>query len=585
LIAGLLMASTVASFRRPPSLFGVIPVPGWLLLPQWAGVEVLRLGGAPDLNSALLLAPGAAAGVGLVSAVLVGLLKPVQAAGRQGEKTQATISALARARREVASGRAEEALELLSKEHERVPDDREVALALWETARECGSPGAGAGAVIGVIAACAKRGQTAEVKTLWLEASSALRDSEVDASLLVRIGQALLVEREPEEAVKVLACAIDGPGPVSATLARHVIRLLADLDSQLTLRAALVALDDPALSDLDRSDLQILADAPVEGARSSAASAKAETAPAERTSPELPREDSGRAATSENESAEPLSDHPPPRSQLDRVEDLSKALIDDWAASEADITTQVSLSGGATSDSDSSAAVADSAATSAPDLGSLDPNALAPEALTEDLGGEGSPADTDEMARWNDPSLVDDIVEDLGDDLDDTMGMDGSSGGSDVAGAVASANRDAGRQLKVVPGILVALEARGLALEVTGTGKILLAWDRIDALSTATVSGAGDPPVLVIDIVLNWMSLGEDPLRVIRLRSDRFDPGVIVPTVPALSSLLITVLDASHATPLPDEASVRVNPFPEFASFSDYERESLMVESSSESTL
>ena len=70
------------------------------------------------------------------------------------------------------------------------------------------------------------------------------------------------------------------------------------------------------------------------------------------------------------------------------------------------------------------------------------------------------------------------------------------------------------RVLKVVPGILVALEARGLALEVSGRGKILVAWDRIDALSTATVS-EGDEPILVIDLVLNWTSIGEDPLRVI----------------------------------------------------------------------
>jgi hypothetical protein len=86
--------------------------------------------------------------------------------------------------------------------------------------------------------------------------------------------------------------------------------------------------------------------------------------------------------------------------------------------------------------------------------------------------------------------------------------------------------------------------------------------------------------VIVVDLLLNW-SAQDEPLRVIRLRGDRFDPCKLCAEparpVDALRDIVDRLLAASEARPLPDLRSARGRPFAGFASLEDYERDVLTL--------
>jgi hypothetical protein len=88
--------------------------------------------------------------------------------------------------------------------------------------------------------------------------------------------------------------------------------------------------------------------------------------------------------------------------------------------------------------------------------------------------------------------------------------------------------------------------------------------------------------VLLIDLILNWMSLADEPLRIIRLRGDRFDPRKLASEhaapVDALRAVVEKLLRASRATPLPDLQSAKGLPFAGFDDLETYHRDVLMVD-------
>jgi hypothetical protein len=141
---------------------------------------------------------------------------------------------------------------------------------------------------------------------------------------------------------------------------------------------------------------------------------------------------------------------------------------------------------------------------------------------------------------------------------------------------------DSTRRLEAVTATPVELAEDALFVEVSGGTKRPLAHRRIDAIAVAAVEGLGAKPVIVIDLVLNWMSLTDEPLRVIRLRSDRFDPRRLMPEaqqpLDALRAFAQRLLEASDATPLPDQQSVLGMPFAAFRSMESYHRDVLMAD-------
>jgi membrane associated rhomboid family serine protease len=140
---------------------------------------------------------------------------------------------------------------------------------------------------------------------------------------------------------------------------------------------------------------------------------------------------------------------------------------------------------------------------------------------------------------------------------------------------------DGSRQLECVIAVPLGLDERGMLVEMEGGVKKRLPFGRIEAIAVAAVEGLGDKPVLVMDLILNWAAQTREPLRAIRLRTDRFEPRQLVPDasdpLQALRVLAARLLQHTRATPLPDHQSVRGSPFAAFATLADYEARVLMV--------
>ena len=135
--------------------------------------------------------------------------------------------------------------------------------------------------------------------------------------------------------------------------------------------------------------------------------------------------------------------------------------------------------------------------------------------------------------------------------------------------------------IKVTEAMPTRLLDEGLGLQVLGGRKVRVEYGKIEAVSVAEIRGLALHPVVVIDLLLNW-SEGSDPtLRVVRLRSDGFDPRMVIAPPPdedeALLDFLSEILARSKAVPLPDPdgaLGVKVHAFDELER---YQREVLQV--------
>jgi hypothetical protein len=138
------------------------------------------------------------------------------------------------------------------------------------------------------------------------------------------------------------------------------------------------------------------------------------------------------------------------------------------------------------------------------------------------------------------------------------------------------------RTLQPILAVPTGFDDEGLNIVAAGGAKKRVRYDRIVALSVVAVGNLGPKPVLLIDLILNWMSLADEPLRIIRLRGDRFDPRKLAPEqaapVDALRAVVERLLRASKATPLPDLQSAKGLPFAGFDDLETYHRDVLMVD-------
>jgi hypothetical protein len=125
-----------------------------------------------------------------------------------------------------------------------------------------------------------------------------------------------------------------------------------------------------------------------------------------------------------------------------------------------------------------------------------------------------------------------------------------------------------------------AVEAEGLRIEVAGAPPSILTWSRLRAVSLAGVRGLGPKPVILIDLLVDGMGAAQ-PLGVIRLRANRFDPRTLVPTasgaIEALRSLLAGLLARGDVRPLPDAAGAIADPVRVFESLEAYHEQVLRV--------
>jgi membrane associated rhomboid family serine protease len=137
------------------------------------------------------------------------------------------------------------------------------------------------------------------------------------------------------------------------------------------------------------------------------------------------------------------------------------------------------------------------------------------------------------------------------------------------------------RDLEHLLAVPTGFDSEGLRIDVEGTNK-RVRFDRIDAVSVAAVDGMGARTVIVVDLVLNWMSLTDEPLKLVRMRTDRFDPRRLVADVSdpvdAVRAFVERLLSETDATPLPDLQSARGLPLAAFKSLAAYQRDVLMVD-------
>jgi membrane associated rhomboid family serine protease/tetratricopeptide (TPR) repeat protein len=207
-----------------------------------------------------------------------------------------------------------------------------------------------------------------------------------------------------------------------------------------------------------------------------------------------------------------------------------------------------------------------------------DARASSQPALSSERSDSGSRVE-DRSLQWEDPGLANEMSPASEEPLTPVNVRDPDGSVAEPVASVRPAPIDleiTSRELRVVNAQPTELNEDGIVVEIEGGDKRKIGFERIDAVSVVAVDGLGPKFVIVIDLVLNWMSEPPEPLKVIRLRGDRFDPRQFSPDhdVPldAIRQFTARILGRSNAMALPDTRSVQGTPFASFANLASYHR-------------
>jgi membrane associated rhomboid family serine protease len=136
---------------------------------------------------------------------------------------------------------------------------------------------------------------------------------------------------------------------------------------------------------------------------------------------------------------------------------------------------------------------------------------------------------------------------------------------------------------RIAHAVPLALGEDELSIYVSGRGESRLAYGRINAVSLAAVRGLGAKPVVLVDLLLAGPEPGADPLPLVRLRSDQYDPRKLVTSaagpLEALLALVEELLKRTRAAALPDAEAGRGRPLRMFDSLEAYSTQVLRVQS------
>ena len=134
---------------------------------------------------------------------------------------------------------------------------------------------------------------------------------------------------------------------------------------------------------------------------------------------------------------------------------------------------------------------------------------------------------------------------------------------------------------RIANAVPLSLTEEDLVVYVSGKGQSRLVYGRIKAVSLAAVRGLGPKPVVLLDLLLSGPQPGPEPLTLVRLRSDQFDPRKLVASsagpMEALIALVEALLKRTQAVALPDDASGRGRPLRMFESLDAYSGEVLRI--------
>lgn len=137
--------------------------------------------------------------------------------------------------------------------------------------------------------------------------------------------------------------------------------------------------------------------------------------------------------------------------------------------------------------------------------------------------------------------------------------------------------------VKVIEGVPELLGEHALSVRVSQERLVEVEYARVQALSAVRIMRDGEPPIVLIDLIMNWNDSSGGPLHLVRLRGDRFDPHQLVGDGISLSvayRVLLTELHGSTgAVPLP-APEILTGEVPNFPTLEDYQREVLSVDPS-----
>lgn len=529
--AGLVGALLGAYFVR--GLGGHFLLPGWVLLPTWLGLEVFvvrdfwldDLGGVPWATLASSIGFGALVAAGTR---LLGVESKLDARieSRRGEGVNPVLARAARLRTD---GDPHQAFELVQAAWRDDPRDDEMAQAFFEIAVEVGRPQAAATAILPILGKLLRAGDVTRALEVWLPLARAEADVDIEATAALRLGEALLDAGHPDEALFSLRLAL--AAGVSSAQATRIVRVARDLDGGLTRRAAQVALADRALDPDIRADLASMVPAeviepPTPAARDTSTSIDPQEASliAQELDPGALSPESFDAAEAPPPTDPGLAPDSQPGDVLSHwndpglIDDLSDALaVDEPAAPELfssrdlesidaglELTDEVGSSHGFEDE--------DGAGRGTPDPweAETDSDMTPMMEIASDLAAPApapAPARTVETPREAGPRSG----------ASETMARVPDAPMPDVADPPS-------RRIKALDAVPISADERWIEIDVDSRGKSKLPLGRIEAIALAAVVGLASRPVLIVDFVLNWAENPDEALKVIRLRSDRFDP-------------------------------------------------------------
>jgi len=506
---------------------GTFTAPAWLMLPIWFAMEFAMAHvteGLAPMGGAGVAHWAHVGGFGFGLAV-AGLMRFMHVEERfVHRKIEAKIGVVANdavhaALEAAAEGRAEAAFDMLLRAARRDPSNREAAHALWDVAVSLERAAEAAPALLRLIHAELRDGQPELAVQHVTELAQHAPDAGVEPALALRLAPALAAQGHARLAADVLARALGSPD-LTAPLALHIAREARHADPAICARAARRALEAPGAGPRERAEARALLEE-VQGAVDQAGSfaSRADVAAG------------ARRALGLDLKGEP-DDAPPTLAGLDLEGEPDDA---------------------------------------GPTLELREPD-------TEiDLGAPTrpvAPGDPEiELEAGSPDTALDPALRDTA-----VVGAPGEWG--DLAPAPDAFDAPAGlRALRVAEALPVSLGLDALTLDVAGRGKTRLRLEKVQALAVAAVRELGAAkPVLVLDLAINWLEGGGQPLQVVRLRTDRFDPRRIAPRaatpMAALRALVEELLGRSGARPLPDRQAVLGEPsFAVYDSLSAYERE------------
>jgi len=639
LAAALLGAYCIRGLGGHFILPGWVLLPMWLGVESFVVREfwIDDLGGVPWASFCASIGLGA-----LVAGALrlIGLESALDAHASKAAKN-APNPVISRAARLRSDGDPYQAFDLMHAAWRDDPADKDVAEAFFSIAVEVDQAGAAVDAILPSLNEALRSGDTARAIEYWMPIASSGADADLDATAAVRLGEALLDAGHPEQAVLSLRAALDagvsssqalrivrvardldvGLARRAATIALADTRL--DPASRAELKPIAAQPADESAAGRERKETGATIPEPTESQLAPRIVAEHQTV--ETTS--FPVADG-------EEFEEP---HPPnrvPAIHVDSTPSNETRIIDqnldpsalsadslEGEATENQQTTHVlpEDSGDVLSHWNDVTRVDDAGANPGSDL-DLDSDLMGDDDLDrmtqtlvmaesadvyDETDGETdtdltplidaseeltspfvprAPADELTMLAAAPPATVE-APPQPDSDLGETVIASASTSsvpapGSDFAIGVDSSPPPAGRLrvLRAVDAVPVAQHDEWIDIEVDDRGKSKLPISRIESIIVAGISGLASRPILLVDFALNWTGDHSEPLKVVRFRSDRFDPRSFEPSetnpLEALTSWVRRLQVRSGATCLPSR-SILEGQFVRYDNVEDYESEVL----------